>query len=577
MSAQLRPSPPSSKPQRTGLRAMARLLQGMAPRRWWLGGAAMATLTVVMGMALLGLSGWFIAATAIAGLVPATALVFDVFVPSAGIRLLAMGRTASRYGERLVTHEATLAVLAALREKLFLGWAQPGAARQLQLRPARLLQRLTADVDALDSLYLRLLVPLAAAAGAALLAAVVLGALQWWLGLTVLVWLLAVGGGATWWLAQRSARPAVQRAVALERLRAEAVDVVAGQTELLMAGRLPAQCQRVMQADARVAQADHILNQLDARAATGFGLAGAVLLAGVLAGAGVLVQAEVIGAPGAALALLVALTAMEPFAALRRGALEAGRTRLAARRLGERVQSEVSVAQTSPAAPHRAWALDVQQLQVRYAGSSAPAVQALDLRVAHGERVAILGASGAGKSTVLAVLAGEQAPSAGHVQAQPSVWLTQRVALFQDSVRDNLRVAAPLADDAALWQALEDAGLAADVRALPQGLDSALGEGGLGLSGGQARRLGLARLLLAPQPAWLLDEPTEGLDAPTAHDVLQRLLARSQGRAVVLCTHLQREARCADRVLWLEGGVLRAQARRGEPSFEALVQRLRPD
>ncbi|MDO4592948.1 MAG: ABC transporter ATP-binding protein, partial [Comamonadaceae bacterium] len=159
---------------RIGLRTMARMLGRLAPRRWWLGGVIMATLTVVMGMALLGLSGWFIAATAIAGLLPATALVFDVFMPSAGIRLLAMGRTASRYGERLVTHEATLAVLAALREKLFVGWAQPGAARQLQLRPVRLLQRLTADVDALDSLYLRLIVPVVAAAGAALLAAVVL-------------------------------------------------------------------------------------------------------------------------------------------------------------------------------------------------------------------------------------------------------------------------------------------------------------------------------------------------------------------------------------------------------------------
>ncbi|MGN1056048.1 MAG: ABC transporter ATP-binding protein, partial [Comamonas sp.] len=97
---------------RMGLIAMAKMLSRLAPRRWWLGGAAMAMLTVVMGMALLGLSGWFIAATAIAGLVPATALVFDVFMPSAGIRLLAMGRTASRYGERLVTHDATLAVLA---------------------------------------------------------------------------------------------------------------------------------------------------------------------------------------------------------------------------------------------------------------------------------------------------------------------------------------------------------------------------------------------------------------------------------------------------------------------------------
>ena len=104
-------------------------------------GAGMAVLTVLMGMGLLGLSGWFITSTALAGLHATTAIVFDVFMPSAGIRLLAMGRTLSRYGERLVTHDATLAVLADLREQLFRGWARPEAARQLLLRPARLLFR----------------------------------------------------------------------------------------------------------------------------------------------------------------------------------------------------------------------------------------------------------------------------------------------------------------------------------------------------------------------------------------------------------------------------------------------------
>ena len=135
------------------------------PRRLALG-AALAVLTVLMGMALLGLSGWFISATALAGLQAATALRFDVFMPSAGIRLLALGRTGSRYAERLVTHDATFGVLAALRERLFRGWARPDAARRLLARPARLLFRLTADIDALESFYLRLLVPAGAALGA---------------------------------------------------------------------------------------------------------------------------------------------------------------------------------------------------------------------------------------------------------------------------------------------------------------------------------------------------------------------------------------------------------------------------
>ena len=122
-------------------------------------GALLAATTVLSGMALLGLSGWFITATAIAGLNTTLAFTFDVFMPSAGIRLLALGRTAARYGERLVTHDATLEVLASLRVRLFRSWARPQAARRLLARPAQLLFRLTGDIDALDSLYLRVLVP----------------------------------------------------------------------------------------------------------------------------------------------------------------------------------------------------------------------------------------------------------------------------------------------------------------------------------------------------------------------------------------------------------------------------------
>ena len=430
-------------------------------------------------------------------------------------------------------------------------------------------------------MWMRWIVPVAAAAGAALLAAVVLGALSIWMGLAVFIWLCVAGGGLTWWLARKSHVPAVRRAVALERLRAQAVDVVAGQTELLMAGQLPTACQQLMQADAKVAQADHVLNRLDAKAATGFGIAGAITLAGVLAAAGGLVQAGVIGAPGAALALLVALTAMEPFSALRRGALEAGRTRLAVSRLGDKLTAPADAATAQAQSLSRPQdtelAAMLEAATVHYASSAVPALQAVDLRIAQGQKLAVVGASGAGKSTLLEVLAAELPLQAGCVEALPSVWLTQRIALSQDTVRDNLRVAAPDADDAAVWSALEDAGLAADVRAMPRALDTWLGEGGLGISGGQARRLGLARLFLANQPLWLLDEPTEGLDAPTARDVLQRLMQRAGDKTVVFSTHLQREASMADTLVYLSAGSVQAQAKKGEASFGEWVQGLRPD
>ena len=558
------------------LRAVLRLFVATSARKLLLGGA-LAALTVLMGIALLGLSGWFIAATALAGLQAATALAFDVFMPSAGIRLLALGRTFSRYGERLVTHDATLAVLATLRERLFRGWAQPEAARRLLLRPARLLFRLTGDIDALESLYLRLLVPFGVALGAALLAGVVLGAMNVWLGLALAGWLLLAGWGIALVVARRARPAAVRRGLALESLRARAIDLVAGQTELVMAGRLGAQRDALADADRRLARADLELNRLEAGAGFAYGMAGTLTLAAVLLAVGALAERGAIGAPGAALALLVALAAMEPFAALRRGALEAGRSWLAARRLAPRMAAGALVS-SAPMLPVDAQAaLTCEGVDVIHAGSRVPALRALSLRIEQGEHVAVVGASGAGKSTLLALVAGELSPQAGRLQARPCTWLTQRTELFQDSLRDNLRLADPGADDRSLWTALQSAGLADEVRALAQGLATPLGEGGLGLSGGQSRRLALARLLLRDVNIWLLDEPTEALDTGTARDVLRRLREHASGRTLLIATHLRREAALADRLLCLRQGRVIADLRRGTDEFDAALAALRPD
>lgn len=557
------------------LRALGVPLLAAEPRRLALG-AALAALTVLMGMALLGLSGWFITATALAGLHAATAIGFDVFMPSAGIRLLALGRTAARYGERLVTHDATFAVLAALRVRLFRGWARPDAARQLLARPARLLFRLSADIDALESFYLRLLVPAAAALGAALLAGLVFGVINPWMGLLLALWLVGAGWGIALVVTRRARPAAVRRAQAMEGLRARAVDLVAGQTELVMAGRIEAQREALAAADRHLAAADRALNRLEAGAGMAYGLAGTLTLVAVLLAAGLLAGEGAIGAPAAALALLVALSAIEPFAALRRGALEAGRSWLAARRLAPHMAAGTEALPVR-LPPDEELALQARALTLLHPGSRKPALHPSSFVLAAGERVAVIGPSGAGKSTLLAAVAGELAPATGELRALATCLLTQRTDLFQDSLRDNLRLADPAADDARLWLALQAAGLADEVRAMQHGLDMPLGEGGLGLSGGQSRRLALARLLLRDAPFWLLDEPTEALDTATAHDVLRRLRAQAAGRALLIATHLRREAALADRLLLLQSGRIVADLRRGTTAFEAALSALRPD
>ena len=545
--------------------------------RWLLLGCLLAAITVLAGMALLGLSGWFITATALAGLHAATAFTFDVFMPSAGIRLLALGRTASRYGERLVTHDATFAVLADMRVRLFRGWSRAEAARRLLMRPARLLFRLTADIDALESLYLRLLVPAAAALGAALLAGAVLGFMHVAMGLALALWLVAVGWGIASIVARRACRPAVRRAHAIEAMRARAVDLVAGQTDLVMAGRIDAQREALMAADAQLAKADLALNRLEASAGFAYGSAGTLTLVGVLLAVGLLVGEGVIGAPAAALALLVALTATEPFAALRRGALDAGRTWLAVRRLAPRMDGAADEPGEMTNSPGSGIALRLEQVSVTHGDSGTPVLTEASLILRAGERVALIGASGAGKSTLLATIAGEIAPRCGSVLAQPACLLTQRTELFQDSLRDNLRLAAPEATDEQLHAVLQAAGLQDEVRALGTGLDTRLGEGGLGLSGGQSRRLALARLLLRDVPLWLLDEPTEALDAATAHDVLQRLAQQAGGRTLLIATHLRREAALADRLVRVDQGRIVADLHRGSEAFDAALRSLRPD
>ena len=544
-------------------------------------GALLAATTVLSGMALLGLSGWFITATAIAGLNTTLAFTFDVFMPSAGIRLLALGRTAARYGERLVTHDATLEVLASLRVRLFRSWARPQAARRLLARPAQLLFRLTGDIDALDSLYLRVLVPLASALCAALALGVALGLLQWWLGLALATWLIVTGLLIALLVAHRAQPDARRRSYALEALRARSIDLVAGQTELIMAGQLDAQKHALAVADQHLARADDALNRLEAQAGMAYSIVGTITLTATLLLTAALVSNGVLNVPLAALALLLVLTATEPFSALRRGALELGRTVLAARRLGARIQAADEKTVVAPQPP-AGLVLQLTNVSAHPAGADADAQEAnilksISLALSARERVALIGASGAGKSTLLALIAGELSVRSGSVCVAPHSLLTQRTELFQDSLRDNLRVAAPDADDARLWKVLHSAGLADDVVNMPNGLDTRLGEGGLGLSGGQLRRLALARLLLRDVPLWLLDEPTEGLDQVTAHDVLQGLDTQAAGRAFLLATHVRREAELADRLVCLEHGRIVAEVKRSDADFEGVLNSLRPD
>ncbi|WP_439529678.1 thiol reductant ABC exporter subunit CydC [Pannonibacter sp.] len=529
-------------------------------------GLSVALVPAITGLLLLGVAGWFITASAVAG---AAGLLINYFTPSALIRGLAIGRTAGRYGERMLTHDATFRFLARLRGAVFAGFAASRPATAGQSRSGLRLARLTLDIDQLDRAYLRLVVPafvtgvvtLLAGAAAVLMAPLALVPLA--SGLL----LVAVAAGL---LSQRKLAQAARRMEAAEEaMRLRSADFVAGRRDLAIYGGLDEAVDGIRQAGLRRSEAERPLERsaslaeaLVMSAGQLLVALGLVLLAPQVAG-GILSAALVTGL------LLVGLGMTETLASLLPGLAGWTRTQRAAARvmpLAERGASPVAssdqpgIEDMDDSAP----ALELRGVAFAYPGAQRPVLEGFNLTLARGETVCLIGPSGCGKSTVLALAARLVRPDAGAIRLGgrdlseiPEAVLRQRLAvisqkpvLFNDTIAANLRLAVPEASPEAMWAALEAVGLADTIAARPEGLGSLIGEGGAGLSGGEARRLALARALLMRPDIVLLDEVTEGLDDATAAGVLGALSAFGEsGASLLLISHRARELAIADRIV----------------------------
>ncbi|HXH15103.1 MAG TPA: ATP-binding cassette domain-containing protein [Sphingomonas sp.] len=495
-----------------------------------------AMLVAAASVVLLGLSGWFITGAAIAGLAgPAAVLAFNYMLPSAGIRLLAIVRTGARYGERLASHEAAFGALARIRPTLFRALVALPATTALAFTTGEATARMIGDVDAIETRFVRISAPWGVAA------ALASGLSLIWLGGIAaaaatggcMIALLVVGRLAS----DRLAAPgrAVQQAAG--RLRETFSSLADAAPELRCfgleswaAGLIDAQGRELAAAQRAHAKAAGWLDLLHA-SAVGFATASAVMLS---AGS---------GAPGAALAALAAAMTIDAAAPLLRAMIDRTRTAEAQDRLDDILalplvhtpaDREHAVAENGPA-------------------SLSFVVAAAACRVAAGERLALVGPSGSGKTTLVEQMLGLRPCEPNRIwlggvdvaTIPPATlrstlaWAPQDALLLSGTVRDNLLLANPHADEAVLWRALHDAVLDDRVRALDRGMDSWIGENGARLSGGERRRLAVARAYCATAPWLLLDEPTEGLDGATEALLAERLVRRlaDTGQGLIVVSH----------------------------------------
>jgi ATP-binding cassette subfamily C protein CydC len=538
-------------------------------------GVVLAIITLLASIGLLTLSGWFLSASAVAGF--AGLYSFNYMLPAAGVRGTAITRTAGRYFERLVSHDATFRVLQHLRVTTFSKLLPLSPAGLARYRQGELLNRVVADVDTLDHLYLRVISPLV---GALVVIMVVT------LGLSLLDVNIALVLGGIMILTLFLLPPLFYRAGKptgenLTRLRGEyrqqLTGWLQGQAELTIFGASRRYRAQMENTELNWHEAQRKQSELTALSQALMLLIGGIAVMAMLwlASGGVGGNTQ----PGPLIALFVfcALAAFEALAPVTGAFQHLGQVVASALRITQITgqQPEVTFSTTLSEVPEHL-ALRLADVSFAYEGQAQPALDHINLTIPAGAHVAVLGRTGCGKSTLLQLLTRAWDPAQGQIlfndtpvseMSEPALRKTvsmvpQRVHLFSATLRDNLLLAAPGTGDDLLGAMLEKVGLHKLLE--DEGLNSWLGEGGRQLSGGELRRLAIARALLHDAPLMLLDEPTEGLDATTERQILDLLEKEMQGKTVLMVTHRLRGLVDFDQIIVMDNGQIIEQGSHAE-------------
>jgi ATP-binding cassette subfamily C protein CydC len=508
--------------------------------------------TLISGIALLAVSGWFITEAALVGLLLAagTAATINLYVPGGLIRFFALSRTVFRYLERVYNHDTVLRLLTDIRVTLFRNLSRATRNHRNELSGAQWLSRLTSDVDALDTLYLRLIAPTATAFAVTLLVilltALLLDGLTALLIALILALVLII---ATLGVFLGTKRLAARHSEEQEALRTGVIEHIEGFAELTAAGRIGKHTALLMRQARRLTA-----NQAKVDSRIGWHLACAQLLVNLSAvfalWAGfALFQTGAVSAPVLVLIPVALLGLAEVYGALPDAFGRLGATIGSAGRLNRDCHADQTAGDSTSLELPFNTALLCKNLMVKHAGY-APLFNHFELEVKAGERVGILGYSGSGKSSLADTFAG-LLPARGKLMCQQPIYLTQNTVLFEDTLKANLLLGNPDATDIELWGILEVMDLAERFACEPDQLDTWLGSGGNRLSGGEARRVALARVLLSPAPLVVLDEPFTGLDSTTRTRITARMEDILRGKSVISLAHGPDALPGTDRVIHL--------------------------
>ncbi|SDH10250.1 ATP-binding cassette, subfamily C, CydC [Vibrio xiamenensis] len=537
-------------------------------RKHWFGltlGMVLALATLFASIGLLTLSGWFLSASAVAALTIARET-FNYMLPGAFVRGFAIGRTAGRWGERVVSHNATFKLLTDLRIFFFSKLAPLIPGRVSGIRDADLLNRLIADIDAMDHVYLRLISPIIVGAFGIVGLTVFVCWFDMTLGLTlggILLLMLLSWPVLFYKLGKRNGHDLTQNKA---QFRITTLDWLQGHTELTLFGAEKGY------RDAIFAAQDKLLQNQYVNAHFG-GLAQALLLLvnGWTLALIMWLSADGVGGhPPDPFIAMMAFATMASFELLMpiAGAFQyLGQTLTSARRLNEVILSEPDVRFSQTPTEHSGeYSIEFEQVEFAYSDESAPVLTNIDLAIAPKQQVAILGQTGSGKSTLMQLLTRYWDPQQGQIRiaGKPlTEWsesqlrqaisvVSQRVDILNGSLRDNLLMARPDASDDTLSEVLASVGL--EKLLDKPGLDTWLGDGGRQLSGGEKRRIGIARALLHNAPILLLDEPTEGLDKQTEQQIMALFEQHFVGKTVLFITHRLVNLEKMDAICLIEQG-----------------------